>query len=229
MAATLSYGDLDVARKRRGGQGRCTRARPCRRRRRPASAWCSRTSTCSRTTRVHQERRRRAPSRAEASQGRGRARTPARCSPEDGAFRARRTMVPCELSGGQQQRVAIARALAPQPRRALLRRARRAPLDPELTQDVLKVIRDLAAEHMTMVIVTHEMNFARDVADRIVFMDGGSGGGGGRGGRRHRPPPARTHPCLPDEVRGSPILTRRAGRPRAAGPGRAGRCCDRAA
>ena len=67
-------------------------------------------------------------------------------------------MVPCELSGGQQQRVAIARALA---------------LDPELTKDVLKVIRDLAAENMTMVIVTHEMNFARDVADHIVFMDGG--------------------------------------------------------
>ena len=66
--------------------------------------------------------------------------------------------VPCELSGGMQQRVAIARALA---------------LDPELTKDVLKVIRDLAAEHMTMVIVTHEMSFARDVADHIVFMDGG--------------------------------------------------------
>ena len=67
-------------------------------------------------------------------------------------------MVPCELSGGQQQRVAIARALA---------------LDPELTRDVLKVIRDLAAERMTMVIVTHEMTFARDVADRIIFMDDG--------------------------------------------------------
>lgn len=81
-------------------------------------------------------------------------------------------MVPCELSGGQQQRVAIARALALNPD-VLFFDEPTSALDPELTQDVLKVIRDLAAEHMTMVIVTHEMNFARDVADHIVFMDGG--------------------------------------------------------
>ncbi len=81
-------------------------------------------------------------------------------------------MVPCELSGGQQQRVAIARALALDPD-VLFFDEPTSALDPELTKDVLKVIRDLAAEHMTMVIVTHEMNFARDVADRIVFMDGG--------------------------------------------------------
>lgn len=81
-------------------------------------------------------------------------------------------MVPCELSGGQQQRVAIARALALDPD-VLFFDEPTSALDPELTQDVLKVIRDLAAEHMTMVIVTHEMNFARDVADHIVFMDGG--------------------------------------------------------
>ena len=81
-------------------------------------------------------------------------------------------MVPCELSGGQQQRVAIARALCLNPD-VLYFDEPTSALDPELTQDVLKVIRDLAAEHMTMVIVTHEMNFARDVADRIVFMDGG--------------------------------------------------------
>lgn len=81
-------------------------------------------------------------------------------------------MVPCELSGGQQQRVAIARALALDPE-VLFFDEPTSALDPELTKDVLKVIRDLAAEHMTMVIVTHEMNFARDVADRIVFMDGG--------------------------------------------------------
>ncbi len=80
--------------------------------------------------------------------------------------------VPCELSGGMQQRVAIARALCLNPE-VLFFDEPTSALDPELTKDVLKVIRDLAAEHMTMVIVTHEMNFARDVADHIVFMDGG--------------------------------------------------------
>ena len=80
--------------------------------------------------------------------------------------------VPAQLSGGQQQRVAIARSLAMQPK-AMLFDEPTSALDPELTKDVLKVIRDLAAENMTMVIVTHEMNFARDVADHIVFMDGG--------------------------------------------------------
>ena len=81
-------------------------------------------------------------------------------------------MVPCELSGGQQQRVAIARALAMEPE-VLFFDEPTSALDPELTQEVLKVIRSLAEEHMTMVIVTHEMGFARDVADHIVFMDGG--------------------------------------------------------
>ena len=81
-------------------------------------------------------------------------------------------MVPCELSGGQQQRVAIARALAMNPE-VLYFDEPTSALDPELTQDVLKVIRELAAENMTMVIVTHEMNFARDVADHLIFMDGG--------------------------------------------------------
>ncbi|MBR3690801.1 MAG: amino acid ABC transporter ATP-binding protein [Eggerthellaceae bacterium] len=81
-------------------------------------------------------------------------------------------MVPCELSGGQQQRVAIARALAMNPD-VLYFDEPTSALDPELTQDVLKVIRELAAEDMTMVIVTHEMNFARDVADYLIFMDGG--------------------------------------------------------
>ena len=81
-------------------------------------------------------------------------------------------MVPCELSGGQQQRVAIARALCSNPQ-VLYFDEPTSALDPELTQDVLKVIRQLAEENMTMVIVTHEMTFARDVADRIIFMDGG--------------------------------------------------------
>ena len=81
-------------------------------------------------------------------------------------------MVPCELSGGQQQRVAIARALCLNPD-VLYFDEPTSALDPELTQEVLKVIRELAAEHMTMVIVTHEMGFARDVADQLIFMDGG--------------------------------------------------------
>ena len=79
---------------------------------------------------------------------------------------------PCQLSGGQQQRVAIARALALNPSILFFDEPTSA-LDPELTGEILKVIRQLADEKMTMVIVTHEMAFARDVADRIVFMDGG--------------------------------------------------------
>ncbi len=80
--------------------------------------------------------------------------------------------VPCELSGGQQQRVSIARALCMNPD-VLFFDEPTSALDPELTQEVLRVIRDLAAQHMTMVIVTHEMAFARDVADHIIFIDGG--------------------------------------------------------
>jgi polar amino acid transport system ATP-binding protein len=79
---------------------------------------------------------------------------------------------PCELSGGQQQRVAIARALAMQPDILYFDEPTSA-LDPELTGEILKVIRNLAEEKMTMVIVTHEMAFARDVSDRVIFMDDG--------------------------------------------------------
>ncbi|MCQ2977479.1 MAG: amino acid ABC transporter ATP-binding protein [archaeon] len=79
---------------------------------------------------------------------------------------------PCELSGGQQQRVSIARALAMNPDILFFDEPTSA-LDPELTGEVLKVIKDLAAEHMTMVIVTHEMNFAKNVSDKIIFMDEG--------------------------------------------------------
>ena len=79
---------------------------------------------------------------------------------------------PCQLSGGQQQRVAIARALALKPSFLIFDEPTSA-LDPELTGEILKVIRELAEEKMTMVIVTHEMSFARDVADRVIFMDGG--------------------------------------------------------
>ena len=80
--------------------------------------------------------------------------------------------MPSQLSGGQQQRVAIARALAMNPHVMLFDEATSA-LDPELVRDVLAVMRDLARDGMTMIVVTHEMGFARDVADRVVFMDGG--------------------------------------------------------
>lgn len=79
---------------------------------------------------------------------------------------------PCELSGGQQQRVSIARALALNPEILFFDEPTSA-LDPELTGEILKVIKELAKEKMTMVIVTHEMAFARDVADRVIFMDEG--------------------------------------------------------
>jgi polar amino acid transport system ATP-binding protein len=79
---------------------------------------------------------------------------------------------PAELSGGQQQRVAIARSLSMDPSLMLCDEPT-AALDPETVGDVLGIMRDLAAAGMTMVVVTHEMGFARDVADRVVFMDGG--------------------------------------------------------
>ena len=79
---------------------------------------------------------------------------------------------PARLSGGQQQRVAIARALAMDPKVMLFDEVTSA-LDPELVKEVLDVMRKLASEGMTMVVVTHEMGFARDVGDNVVFMDGG--------------------------------------------------------
>ena len=79
---------------------------------------------------------------------------------------------PCELSGGQQQRVAIARALALNPKIMLFDEPTSA-LDPELTNEVLKIIKSLADTNMTMIIVTHEMAFAKQVSDKVIFMDGG--------------------------------------------------------
>ena len=79
---------------------------------------------------------------------------------------------PCELSGGQQQRVSIARALALKPE-VLLFDEPTSALDPELTGEILAVIKELASEKMTMVVVTHEMAFARDISTKIIFMDGG--------------------------------------------------------
>ncbi|MCE3027814.1 amino acid ABC transporter ATP-binding protein [Salinicola sp. DM10] len=84
----------------------------------------------------------------------------------------RRDHRPAQLSGGQQQRVAIARAIAMNPRVMLFDEATSA-LDPERVGEVLETIRSLAQEGMTMVLVTHEMRFARDVSDKVVFMDGG--------------------------------------------------------
>ena len=79
---------------------------------------------------------------------------------------------PCQLSGGQQQRVSIARALAMDPKILFFDEPTSA-LDPELTSEVLKVIRSLAEQKMTMIIVTHEMQFAKELSDRIIFMEGG--------------------------------------------------------
>jgi len=79
---------------------------------------------------------------------------------------------PCQLSGGQQQRVSIARALCTNPEILFFDEPTSA-LDPQLTNEVLKVIKELAEEHMTMVIVTHEMNFAKEVSDRIIYMQDG--------------------------------------------------------
>jgi polar amino acid transport system ATP-binding protein len=80
--------------------------------------------------------------------------------------------LPIQLSGGQQQRVGIARAVAMGPKVLLLDEITSA-LDPELVGEVLAVVRELAGEGMTMIVVTHEMSFARDVGSRVVFMDGG--------------------------------------------------------
>jgi ABC-type polar amino acid transport system ATPase subunit len=84
----------------------------------------------------------------------------------------KRDVYPSRLSGGQQQRLAIARALTMQPQVMLFDEPTSA-LDPELIGEVLEVMRDLARDGMTMIVVTHEMAFARDVADRVIFMDGG--------------------------------------------------------
>ena len=90
---------------------------------------------------------------------------------------AKKNSYPRELSGGQKQRVAIVRALCMHPEILLFDEVT-AALDPEMVREVLDVMLDLAKQGKTMIIVTHEMHFARDVADRIMFMDGGVGGGG---------------------------------------------------
>ena len=88
------------------------------------------------------------------------------------ALEGKEDAYPCELSGGQKQRVAIARALALRPKMLYFDEPTSA-LDPEITAEILRVLKGLAAEKMTMVIVTHEIDFARAVSDRVIFMDGG--------------------------------------------------------
>ncbi|MFJ9392226.1 amino acid ABC transporter ATP-binding protein [Nocardioides sp. NPDC101246] len=104
--------------------------------------------------------------------GRAEATKTARANLEKVGLSDKADAYPAHLSGGQQQRVAIARALSMNPDMMLFDEPTSA-LDPELVGDVLAVMKDLAAEGMTMMVVTHEMNFAREVADKVVFMDGG--------------------------------------------------------
>ena len=113
-----------------------------------------------------------APIRVQAGPSRGSARHGDQdCSTASG-WLTRSDAYPAQLSGGQQQRVAIARALAMEPKLMLFDEPTSA-LDPELVGDVLEVMQQLARDGMTMVVVTHEMGFAREVADTVVFMDGG--------------------------------------------------------
>ena len=107
---------------------------------------------------------------------------------------------PSQLSGGQQQRVAIARALALHPDILCFDEPTSA-LDPELTGEVLKVIRALAEQKTTMIIVTHEMAFARDVADQVIFMDGGVIVEQGDGPAGHRASPGGADAAVPLPVR----------------------------
>ena len=105
---------------------------------------------------------------------------------------------PSQLSGGQQQRVAIARALAMEPKLMLFDEPTSA-LDPELVGEVLDVMRGLARDGMTMIVVTHEIGFAREVGDTLVFMDEGRGGGDGRAARGARQPATRADAGVPLE------------------------------
>ena len=143
------------------------------------SAWCSRTSTCSpvhRAAEHHAGGRAAGQERPDYKQNRrqihDQLEQKARGLLAQMGLSDRADHYPHQLSGGQQQRVAIARALALEPDILCFDEPTSA-LDPELTGEVLRVLRDLAAHKTTMIIVTHEMAFARDVADRILFMDGG--------------------------------------------------------
>ena len=136
--------------------------------------------------------------RARASSAReARAARPGSCSTRSG-LADKADVYPVALSGGQQQRVAIARALAMQPKLMLFDEPTSA-LDPELVGDVLDAMRQLAHDGMTMIVVTHEIGFAREVGDTVVFMDDGVVVESGKPGRRARQPAARAHPGVPVE------------------------------
>ena len=111
----------------------------------------------------------------------------------------RPTTIPADLSGGQQQRVAIARALAMEPKLMLFDEPTSA-LDPEMIREVLDVMRDLARDGMTMAVVTHEMGFAREVCDRIVFIDEGQIVEEGRRRRSSRRPRASGRKDFVDKI-----------------------------
>ena len=116
---------------------------------------------------------------------------------------------PAQLSGGQQQRVAIARALAMEPELMLFDEPTSA-LDPELVGDVLNVMKDLAKSGMTMIVVTHEIGFAREVGDTLTFMDGGVVVESGDPRRADRQPAARPHQGIPQPrplTRSAPLLS----------------------
>ena len=130
---------------------------------------------------------------------------------------------PAQLSGGQQQRVAIARALAMDPKLMLFDEPTSA-LDPELVGEVLDVMKKLASEGMTMVVVTHEMGFAREVADQLVFMDGGVVVESGQSARGAGQPAARTDEGISVQGAVGAGGTRRSEPPHCGGPRRSSGC-----
>ena len=158
---------------------------------------------------------------ARVGRGRGRGATRWRCW-TGSAWRTRRRPYPDELSGGQQQRVAIVRALVNKPVLMLLDEVTCA-LDPELVGEVLALLRDLKAEGMTMLIATHEMGFARQVADQVVFLDERRGPRGGATRAGARRPARAAHPAVPAAGSAAFGLTGQPRQPRPAPPARPAR------
>ena len=175
---------------------RCTTRPPTSMRCAPRSAWCSSASTCSRTRpcwRTSRWRRARCAACAAAE-----ARDRAEALLAKVGVLDKRDAYPNQLSGGQQQRVAIARALAMQPRIMLFDEPT-SSLDPEMVGEVLAVMQTLAEEGMTMVVVTHEMGFARRVADRVLFLDDGQLVEEGPPGDLFERPRRSAHAAVPEQ------------------------------